>query len=301
MSQQSKQQPLPTGESHHHASSHPRTPHPRNSRPQDSRSHGPRPQDSQVHNPQTAQRAAEAGETAGCAGGADQAPTLSLMMQHVKECTGVARGVRHMMLDEPAIKRAAQDFHSQRMEKGLVEADGAWFAPAVDEWMDALAGGEARLSEESLLHIAAGTRETLSMRDAMLVSILCPLTRMSMKLLASDPHDVNSAKTVYDALNGVFRDPGTFPDAMRCATGLRLFSEVVEAVPRKDRAHPLACVAYICWWMGFLDESRRCSDEALRIDPGCSLASIILTAAEFNVLPAWADSAVDERNAGDRQ
>ena len=206
-----------------------------------------------------------------------------------------------MMLDEPAIKRAAQDFHSQRMEKGLVEADGAWFAPAVDEWMDALAGGEARLSEESLLHIAAGTRETLSMRDAMLVSILCPLTRMSMKLLASDPHDVNSAKTVYDALNGVFRDPGTFPDAMRCATGLRLFSEVVEAVPRKDRAHPLACVAYICWWMGFLDESRRCSDEALRIDPGCSLASIILTAAEFNVLPAWADSAVDERNAGDRQ
>lgn len=290
MSQQLKQQPLPTGESHHHASSRSRNPHSRNSRPQDS----------QAHDPQTAQRAAEACETAGCAGGMDQAPTLSLMMQHVKECTGVARDNRHMTLDEPAIKRAAQDFHSQRLEKGLVEADGAWFAPAVDEWMDALAGGEARLSEESLLHIAAGTRETLSMRDAMLVSVLCPLTRRSMKLLASDPHDVNSAKTVYDALNGVFRDPGTFPDATRCATGLRLFSVVVEAVPRKDRAHPLACVAYICWWMGFLDESRRCSDEALRIDPGCSLASIILTAAEFKVLPAWADSAVDERNAGDR-
>lgn len=133
MSQQSKQQPLPTSESHHHASSRPRNPHSRNSRPQDSRSHGSRPQDSQAHDPQTAQRAAEAGEKAGFAGGTDQAPTLSLMMQHVKECTGVARDNRHMTLDEPAIKRAAQDFHSQRLEKGLVEADGAWFAPAVDE------------------------------------------------------------------------------------------------------------------------------------------------------------------------
>lgn len=216
------------------------------------------------------------------------------------DCAGEAGDADRVRLGESEVRAAAEDFHRRRLEKGLVETDGQWFAQAIDEWMDSLACGEPRLSESALLHIAAGTRQTLAMRDAMLVSVLSSLTRPEMRLLASNPHDANSAKTVYDALNGVFRDPKTLPDPARCSAGLRLFSKVVAAVPRRDRAHPLACVAYVCWWLGFLDESRRCSNEALEIDPGCSLASIILTAAEFRVLPAWADCAVDETRAGGR-
>lgn len=215
------------------------------------------------------------------------------------EFVGGLRGARRMAspLTESVVAKAAEDFHARRADIGLVEADGAWFDDPVNEWMNSLDFADPKLSPEGMLHIAAGTRETLSMRDAMLVSVLAPITRTDMQRLASAPHDVKSAKTVYDALNSVFRDPTAVPDSGRCATGLKLFALLVRSVPRRDRAHPLACVAYICWWLGFLDESRRCAQESLDIDPSCSLASIIMTATQFEVLPAWADCAIDERNA----
>ncbi|MFR0558342.1 hypothetical protein ACLUWO_05580 [Pseudoscardovia radai] len=200
--------------------------------------------------------------------------------------------------DNDALAERRRRFHERRSEEGIVATDTAWFRAAVGEWAAALESGRPVLSDDVILDIGAGARETLSIRDALLVSVLAPVGASDMLRVAGDPHDAVSVDIVFESLNGVFRRRSNRPDVFRCLTGLRLYERLAAALPGRDRANAYASTAYVCWWLGLTDEASELSLRARRNDPSCSLAGIIRTAVDFGVVPAWLDYAYDAIAAG---
>lgn len=200
--------------------------------------------------------------------------------------------------DNDALAERRRRFHERRSEEGIVATDTAWFRTAVGEWAAALESGRPKLSDDVVLDIGAGARETLSIRDALLVSVLAPVGASDMLRVAGDPHDAASVDIVFESLNGVFRRRSNRPDVSRCLTGLRLYERLAAALPGRDRANAYASTAYVCWWLGLTDEASELSLRARRNDPSCSLAGIIRMAVDFGVVPAWLDYAYDAIAAG---
>ncbi|MDO5687813.1 MAG: hypothetical protein Q4G29_00670 [Pseudoscardovia radai] len=200
--------------------------------------------------------------------------------------------------DDDALAKRRRRFHERRSEDGIVATDTAWFRAAVGEWAAALESGRPELSDDVVLDIGAGARETLSIRDALLISVLAPVGESDMLRVAGDPHDAVSVDIVFESLNGVFRRRSNRPDVPRCLTGLRLYERLAAALPDRDRANAYASTAYVCWWLGLTEEASELSLRARRNDSSCSLAGIIRTAVDFGVVPAWLDYAYDAIAAG---
>ena len=180
-----------------------------------------------------------------------------------------------------------QQFRAARAEHGFVTTDTDFFAPAVHEWMDAIENG-GTLTTDAAARIFAGTRVTLSMRDAMLVAVLSDADEAGTMEIAGNPHDSKSVGRVFDALNKVFRDPSALPDTTKCGNALDAIADLLgNATEACDAAHLHAVTAYIKWWLGDIDAAGKDAARALETDNGCNLAQIIMTFHEFDVTPAW--------------
>lgn len=190
------------------------------------------------------------------------------------------------------IQNMLASYRACRRNLGVESADKQWMSEPIAHWCYNLLTNEEGykvLNQSTRMVLAMGMSETLALRDAIIVSLLCPkktLTQASIVCLSYQPHSKNSIKTMYQAIDAAFTDSTTRPDQTRCTVGMRMLTEIIDCVPKSYREQPFAIAAYIHWWLGDC-EGVRYANQALAINEECTLASIIKFAFIHEVQPAW--------------
>lgn len=204
--------------------------------------------------------------------------------------------------DDTELEELALLFRDQRRDMGAEAADGEWFSDPLDAWLACLGNRRRGLDRESIAYLAVGMRGALSLRDALIVSLIAPQTnRDQLMQLGVRPHRPANADYLGRVLSSTFDDVASKPDALRCSRGLGMLVQMVCSVPDAYRVQPMAVIAYMLWWIGDAHAAAY-AVRTLALDERCTLALIVLTALEHGIAPAWAGpsaSAVDEGTEGD--
>jgi hypothetical protein len=226
------------------------------------------------------------GETSAANRGKDgimdmQTPATTREMPQMQELT----------LEE--LETQAQLFREQRRYKGVAQADADWIARPFASWMRGLETAavasqhETVLEREDMAMLAVGMAETLSIRDALIVSLVAGAGQCSerrMVAFAAHPHDPRNARAMYRLLRGAFEDEQAPLDRRRCRAGVGMMLDVAQFTSGRFGVQPLAVAGYILWWLG--DSSAlRYALEALDRDDRCTLAAIICSALEHGIGP----------------
>lgn len=189
--------------------------------------------------------------------------------------------------DEGLIEDLTARLRRARRERGPERADREWMDGPLDDWLDHLDDRDADLDGDVMARLAVGMNETLSIRDALILSLIVDgdeCDRDVMMDIIARPRAPEVAATVRDLMLDSL-DGEREPDLGRCRTGLAMFDGMGLAMPRRLTAQPLASIAYILWWL----DDRRAPIYAIRsleADGSCSLASIVLGASEHGVRPS---------------
>ena len=187
------------------------------------------------------------------------------------------------------LETRSQEFRNDRRLRGAQQANADWVAEPLDEWLSCLDAGNTDLGRETMAAFAVGMRETLSIRDALILSLFIDESRCPKSWLmefAARPHLARTRTRMGELLTCAFEDEGMMPDKERCHTGIGMLLDIAEASPVPYCIQPLAVIAYTLWWLG----DPRAMVFALRcllLDEDCSLAAMIFSAAERGVAPAW--------------
>jgi hypothetical protein len=94
--------------------------------------------------------------------------------------------------------------------------------------------------------------------------------------------------TVPDAIGEVFMGRGPRPDLDRLGCALQVVRFAAARAPRHAKAGALTAAAWLSWAMGRSSHAGVYVDEALRIEPGHSMASLISSILSAAMLPEWA-------------
>ncbi|KFI93464.1 hypothetical protein BISA_1552 [Bifidobacterium saguini DSM 23967] len=187
-------------------------------------------------------------------------------------------------------------FHADRRERGPQQADADWVGEPLDEWLASLDEGIADLNPETMAAFAVGMNETLSIRDALILSIIidrdvCPKAQLIE--FASKPHSAHAKRRMSQLLTAAFEDESIMPDEDRCRTGVDMLLNIAMISPMPYCIQPLAVAAYTLWWLG--DSSAAAlALQCLMLDEDCSLAAMVFSAADRGVFPAWCACKVQE-------
>lgn len=187
------------------------------------------------------------------------------------------------------LETRSQEFRNDRRLRGAQQANADWVAEPLDEWLSCLDAGNTDLGRETVAAFAVGMRETLSIRDALILSLVIDESRCPKSWLmefAARPHLARTRTRMGELLTCAFEDEGMMPDKERCHTGIGMLLDIAEASPVPYCIQPLAVIAYTLWWLG----DPRAMVFALRcllLDEDCSLAAMIFSAADRGVAPAW--------------
>ncbi|NMM93093.1 DUF4192 domain-containing protein [Bifidobacterium oedipodis] len=187
------------------------------------------------------------------------------------------------------LEMLARAFRQDRRERGAPLADADWVDGPLDSWLACLDTGESHLEGEDMAAFAVGMAETLSIRDALILSLIiderrCPKSQLIE--FAARPHLVHAKQRMGELLTAAFWDEGLAPDRERCMTGIDILIDLAEAVPVPYCVQPLAIIAYALWWMGDA-RSEAFAAQCLVLDGECSLAAMIFSACEHQLAPAW--------------
>lgn len=191
--------------------------------------------------------------------------------------------------DMALLDALSERFRHCRREQGAYRACNAWMDAPLDAWLNCLNKGSSELGRSSMVAFVVGMHEELSIRDALIVSLIIDERRCSKRQLmafAAKPHLPDSKRRMNELLSAAFTDEGLAPDRDRCSVGMSMLLAMAAAVPVPYCVQPLAIVAYTMWWMG--DE--RAEEYALwclALDDRCSLASIVYSAVGHGIAPAW--------------
>ncbi|MBT1172122.1 DUF4192 domain-containing protein [Bifidobacterium sp. MA2] len=189
--------------------------------------------------------------------------------------------------DEGLIEEMGSRLRGDRRERGPERANAAWMDGPLDDWLDRLDEHRFDLDEDVMAALAVGMNETLSIRDALILSMVLDgeeCDRDVMMDIIARPHAPEVAATVRDLMLGSLGE-GRRPDMRRCRDGITMLSGMGLLVPHRMSAQPLASIAYILWWL----DDRRAPLYALRsleADDTCSLAALVLSAADHDVHPS---------------
>lgn len=205
--------------------------------------------------------------------------------RHASHQTG--HRTRPFELDE--LETMTDEFHRDRRRRGAQQADTDWVSKPLDEWLASLEEGRATLDTDIMAAFAVGMKETLSIRDALILSLImdehsCP--KAQLMDFATQPHMARTRRRMSELLTTAFEDEGVVPDEDRCHAGITMLLDIAQASPVPYCVQPLAVTAYILWWLG----DPRASVFALRcllVDEDCSLAAMVFSAADRGVAPAW--------------
>ncbi|OZG63390.1 hypothetical protein BLEM_0093 [Bifidobacterium lemurum] len=196
---------------------------------------------------------------------------------------------REGRLDEDVLEEMTRLFRAQRRRDGHRKATVAWLDRPLDDWLANLDDGAVELSVDDMAAIAVGAHETLSIRDALILSMIadeesCPKTQLME--FASRPQLARSKRRMCELLSAAFEDEGLVPDMERCQTGVIMLLDIACAVPPELAVQPLAMVAYALWWMGD-EHAILFATHCLAVDEECSLAAIVFSAINRGITPAW--------------
>lgn len=191
---------------------------------------------------------------------------------------------------EPVCEHIADDLREQlqqgRRRYGPSRADGDWMREPLQVWLCRLDRGMIDL-DEVMVPLAVGINEVLSMRDALILSVVGDATmrdpRMLMDIVRT-PHARHVVTAVHKALSAEFDDRDG-PDRDRCRTAVLMLAAMAKVMPERMKVQPLAIISYILWWTG----DARAQDYALSclaIDEECSLAAIVLKSVSNGLYPA---------------
>lgn len=202
---------------------------------------------------------------------------------------GHRQDCRKDCLEREHLEMLARAFRQDRRERGAQAADADWVDGPLDSWLACLDTGETRLEREDMAAFAVGMAETLSIRDALILSLVideqrCPKSQLIE--FAARPHLVRAKQRMGELLTAAFWDEGLAPDRERCMTGIDILIDLAEAVPVPYCVQPLAIIAYALWWMGDA-RSEAFAAQCLVLDGECSLAAMIFSACEQQLAPAW--------------
>ncbi|OZG67513.1 hypothetical protein BEUL_1604 [Bifidobacterium eulemuris] len=192
-------------------------------------------------------------------------------------------------VDEASLEEMTRLFRTQRRRDGHRKATSAWLDGPLDDWLANLDDGETELGGDDMAAIAVGMHETLSIRDALILSMItdeeaCP--KAQLMEFAARPQLSRSKRRMCELLSAAFEDEGITPDVERCQTGVMMLLDIARAVPTDLAVQPLAVVAYALWWMGD-EHAILFAMHCLAIDDECSLASIVFSAINRGIRPAW--------------
>ncbi|MCI1901569.1 MAG: hypothetical protein LKI93_02390 [Bifidobacteriaceae bacterium] len=201
------------------------------------------------------------------------------------------------------LRERIDNFRIDRAAKGMEKADFEFFGPLVEEWVirtRKLKEGEftakSRLHRDEFIErLAVALHESMGLRDALILSIVSALPTEELIEVAVHPTRPSTAHLVSSTLSSVFRDASKVPQQAWCTSCLDLLIEVHSKVPRDYCVQPLAVMAYLLWWSGRPDEASGAALRSLSIDGECTLASIVLSAVEYGIVPAWKERR--EKNA----
>ncbi len=219
------------------------------------------------------------------------------------------------VIDSAEMQQVENQLNQCHREDGMVSAARMVMKEPFTHWMDKLAessttdgaaDGACRyetyvekpndassacvLDRTDVLALAASMTWTLSMRDALLVSIIIDEERAPREYLmgfVERPMLASNARRLETLLNESFRDPRAKPDMERCERGIDMLFQIFFMVPERYRAQPLAVISYILWWLGRDAGAMQCALDALEVDEGCSLAAIVCSACQRHIGPAW--------------
>lgn len=94
--------------------------------------------------------------------------------------------------------------------------------------------------------------------------------------------------TVPDAIGEVFMGRGPRPDLDRLGCALQVVRSAAARAPRHAKVGALTAAAWLSWAMGRSSHAGTYVDEALRLEPGHSMASLISSILAAVMLPEWA-------------
>ncbi|GAA2898499.1 hypothetical protein GCM10010455_22520 [Microbacterium esteraromaticum] len=125
------------------------------------------------------------------------------------------------------------------------------------------------------------------LRDAILVQWA---TDVEFGCLAFDAQLAFSAArtTIPDAIGEVFLGRGPKPDLDRLGCALQVVRWAAARAPRHAKVGALTAAAWLSWAMGRSSHADVYVGEALRIEPGHSMASLISSILSASMLPEWA-------------
>ncbi len=194
---------------------------------------------------------------------------------------------------EPVCGHVADDLrerlHRERLRNGPGRADGDWIEEPLHVWLNRLDQGMIDL-DGAMLPLAVGVNEVLSMRDALILSVVGDATmrdpRMLMDIVRT-PHDRRVAAAVHKALSAGFDDRDG-PDRARCRTAVLMLAAMAKVMPERMKVQPLAIISYILWWTGD-GRAEAYALSCLSIDEECSLAAIVLKSVRNGLYPACCD------------
>lgn len=75
------------------------------------------------------------------------------------------------------LETRSQEFRNDRRLRGAQQANADWVAEPLDEWLSCLDAGNTDLGRETMAAFAVGMRETLSIRDALILSLVIDESR----------------------------------------------------------------------------------------------------------------------------
>lgn len=165
-------------------------------------------------------------------------------------------------------------------------------AGALALWRRALRdiGAGVPVNEGDVRELAVALRDVV-VRDAIVIDIIPGHERVAERLCV-DP----SAPGVREALDSIIgsRRPRT-PDlaSLRCITALTLD---VARVDPAGRCPGLTLAGLVYWWAGDAERARMHLEDALRVDGGYRLATLLLCAIEAGMEPGWKVAAQSTAN-----
>lgn len=182
--------------------------------------------------------------------------------------------------------------------RGMEETIRAFLGEPFGRWMDFLADspsgvdgpeGARGLSRSDILAIAVAMERAMSVRDALLVSIVAGEDRSPRGFLMdfmTNPMHPDNSRRLEGILKDSFRNVSATPDDARCDSGVTMMFDIIEMVPERYQVQPLAVISYVLWWMGD-ERAMLCALRALALDEDCSLAAIVCSAVHRHIGPAW--------------
>ncbi|WP_344818281.1 DUF4192 family protein [Microbacterium soli] len=124
------------------------------------------------------------------------------------------------------------------------------------------------------------------LRDAILVQWASD-EEFGCRALAAQLAFTGQHSELPDEIGDVFTGRGARPDPDRLGCALEVVRHAAARAPRPAKAGALTAAAWLAWALGRSSHAGRYVDEALRIDPGLGMATLIRSMLDAARLPEW--------------